>query len=210
MRYSITRALAERKVLIKRHEKLVKELELIAVRRGSRLVGSFSHIKPEDFQSRVKESWQSILSIEKRIDLIKYEIDKSNLISKITIGSKEMTIQEALVLKNSIALKKSRLLKMKQRFMSERNSFDKALEENKARVEKTVSDTTSSSTTKVDPEFEKNVVKQLDALYGVEFEDPIGLEVAIKQLESEIEEFESNVDYALSESNSQTFIEIPD
>ena len=210
MRYSITRALAERKVLIKRHEKLVKELELIAVRRGSRLVGSFSHIKPEDFQSRVKESWQSILSIEKRIDLIKYEIDKSNLISKITIGSKEMTIQEALVLKNSIALKKSRLLRMKQRFMSERNSFDKALEENKARVEKTVSDTTSSSTTKVDPEFEKNVVKQLDALYGVEFEDPIGLEVAIKQLESEIEEFESNVDYALSESNSQTFIEIPD
>ena len=210
MRYSITRALAERKVLIKRHEKLVKELELIAVRRGSRLVGSFSHIKPEDFQSRVKESWQSILSIEKRIDLIKYEIDKSNLTSKITIGSKEMTIQEALVLKNSIALKKSRLLKMKQRFMSERNSFDKALEENKARVEKTVSDTTSSSTTKVDPEFEKNVVKQLDALYGVEFEDPIGLEVAIKQLESEIEEFESNVDYALSESNSQTFIEIPD
>lgn len=210
MRYSITRALAERKVLIKRHEKLVKELELIAVRRGSRLVGSFSHIKPEDFQSRVKESWQSILSIEKRIDLIKYEIDKSNLTSKITIGSKEMTIQEALVLKNSIALKKSRLLKMKQRFMSERNSFDKALEENKARVEKTVSDTTSSSTTKIDPEFEKNVVKQLDALYGVEFEDPIGLEVAIKQLESEIEEFESNVDYALSESNSQTFIEIPD
>lgn len=210
MRYSITRALAERKVLIKRHEKLVKELELIAVRRGSRLVGSFSHIKPEDFQSRVKESWQSILSIEKRIDLIKYEIDKSNLTSKITIGSKEMTIQEALVLKNSIALKKSRLLRMKQRFMSEKNSFDKALEENKARVEKTVSDTTSSSTTKVDPEFEKTVVKQLDALYGVEFEDPIGLEVAIKQLESEIEEFESNVDYALSESNSQTFIEIPD
>ena len=121
-----------------------------------------------------------------------------------------MTIQEALVLKNSIALKKSRLLKMKQRFLSEKNTFDKTLEENKARVEKTVSDTTSSSTTKVDPEFEKNVVKQLDALYGVEFEDPIGLEVAIKQLESEIEEFESNVDYALSESNSQTFIEIPD
>ena len=44
MKYSITRALAERKVLIKRHEKAVKELELIAVQRGNRLVGDHSHI----------------------------------------------------------------------------------------------------------------------------------------------------------------------
>ena len=59
-------------------------------------------------------------------------------------------------------------------------------------------------------ELEKKAVEQIEGLYGVKFVDPLSLETIIKQLESEIEEFESNVDYALSESNSQTFIEIPD
>lgn len=212
MKYSITRALAERKVLIKRHEKSVQELELIAVQRGSRLIGSYSHIKPEDFSPRVKECMQSILSLESRIDEIKYKIDQSNLVTKITIGSKEMTIQEALVLKNSIDLKKDRLSKMKRLYSSARLSFDEAIEENRKRVEKMVADNTASSGSsgKVDPDLEKKAVEQVECLYGVKFVDPLNLETMIKQLESEIVEFESNVDYALSESNSQTFIEVSD
>ena len=211
MKYSITRALAERKVLIKRHEKAVKELDLIAVQRGSRLMNSHSHIKPEDFSDRVKEAWQSILSIESRIDDIKFKIDQSNLVTKVKIGSKEMTIQEAIVMKNSIGLRKDRLSKMKSLYRLARVDYDSALDENRKRVEKTVADNTAAlSGSKVDPELEKQAVEQIECLYGVKFVDPLSLEAIIKQLESEIEEFESNVDYALSESNSQTFIEIPD
>jgi hypothetical protein len=212
MKYSITRALAERKVLIKRHEKAVKELDLIAVQRGSRLMGGYSHIKPEDFIDKVKEAWQSVLSLETRIDAIKTQIDRSNLITTIKIGSKEMTIQEAIVMKNSICLKKDRLTKMKQSYRQALSANNDALEENRRRVEKTVADNTAASgaMSKVDPELEKKAVEQIEGLYGVKFVDPLSLETIIKQLESEIEEFESNVDYALSESNSQTFIEIPD
>jgi ferredoxin-fold anticodon binding domain-containing protein len=210
MKYSITRALAERKVLIKRHEKAVKELDLIAVQRGSRLMGGYSHIKPEDFINKVKEAWQSVLSLETRIDAIKNQIDRSNLVTTIKIGSKEMTIQEAIVMKNSICLKKDRLTKMKQSYRQALSANNDALEENRRRVEKTVADNTAANSGKVDPELEKQAVQQIESLYGVKFIDPLSLETMIKQLESEIEEFESNVDYALSESNSQTFIEIPD
>ena len=212
MKYSITRALAERKVLIKRHEKAVKELDLIAVQRGSRLMGSYSHIKPEDFVEKVKEGWQSILSLEARIDDIKNQIDKSNLVTIIKVGSREMTVQEAIVMKNSISLKKDRLTRMKQLYRQALVANNDALEENRKRVEKTVADNTaaSGSMSKIDPELEKKAVEQIEGLYGVRFVDPLSLETIIKQLELEIEEFESNVDYALSESNSQTFIEIPD
>ena len=212
MKYSITRALAERKVLIKRHEKAVKELDLIAVQRGSRLMGSYSHIKPEDFVEKVKEGWQSILSLEARIDDIKNQIDKSNLVTIIKVGSREMTVQEAIVMKNSISLKKNRLFRMKQLYRQALVANNDTLEENRKRVEKTVADNTaaSGSMSKIDPELEKKAVEQIEGLYGVRFVDPLSLETIIKQLELEIEEFESNVDYALSESNSQTFIEIPD
>lgn len=211
MKYSITRALAERKVLIKRHEKAVKELELIAVQRGNRLVGDHSHIKPEDITNRVNSSYQSILDLERRIDEIKFQIDKSNLVTVIKIGTKEMTIQEALVLKNSIELRKSRLRKMKDLYRKAKSSYDESFEANRRIIEKTVADTISASKDgRIDSELEKNTANQINSLYEVKFVDPLSLEAIIKQLETEIEEFESNVDYALSESNSQTFIEVAD
>jgi hypothetical protein len=211
MKYSITRALAERKVLIKRHEKAVKELELIAVQRGNRLVGDHSHIKSEDITDRVKSSYQSILDLERRIDEIKFQIDKSNLVTVIKIGTKEMTIQEALVLKNSIELRKSRLRKMKDLYRKAKLSYDESFEANRRIIEKTVADTISASKDgRIDSELEKNTANQINSLYEVKFVDPLSLEAIIKQLETEIEEFESNVDYALSESNSQTFIEVAD
>lgn len=210
MKYSITRALAERKVLIKRHEKAIKEMDLIAVSRGGNLLGSYTHIKLDDFPSRVKECWQSVLSLEVRIDAIKNQIDKSNLVTVIKVGSKEMTVQEAIVMKNSITLKKDRLKRMKHLYQIAINTNEDALEGNRKRIEKMVADNIAVSGGTVDLDFERKAVKQVEDMYSVKFVDPLSLETIIKQLESEIEEFESNVDYALSESNSQTFIEIPD
>ena len=40
--------------------------------------------------------------------------------------------------------------------------------------------------------------------------DPCAIDGLIKDLEDNISEFENNVDYALSESNSTTVINIPD
>lgn len=213
MKYSITRALAERKVLIKRHEKAVRELTLIAVQRGNLLQGSYTHIKPEDFSERAKSMMQSILSLEARIDEIKYRIDQSNLVTMIKIGSREMTIQEALVLKNSITLKKERLKKMKSLYTTAKIEYNDAVEENRKKIDKEVSENTAAilgSSSKPDTGIEERIKESVERTYSVVFIDPLSLEQEIAKLESEIEEFESNVDYALSESNSQTFIEITD
>jgi hypothetical protein len=146
---------------------------------------------------------QSIEDLEKRIIEFKTKIDQANATTKVKIGSREMTIQEALVEKSFIGLKKMRLQEYKRQLMAAREEFDQAVEENKKRVEKIVQD-------KADKAAEEEVVKSVELAYPVEMIDASSLSERIKSLESEIEEFESNVDYTLSEVNSITHIEVSD
>ena len=59
-------------------------------------------------------------------------------------------------------------------------------------------------------DVEKEACETVDKLYEVKMIDPLTLEDKIKELEKEIDEFQKNVDFVLSESNSRTYIEIPD
>lgn len=124
----------------------------------------------------------------------------------VKISSREMTINDALIEKSMILLKKDRLLKYKALLNEARSEFELATEENKKRVEKIVQDKSASSS----DTNEKDVSEMIDKTYPIELIDPSKLDERIKILEKEVEEFESNVDFALSEINSITKIEIPD
>jgi hypothetical protein len=203
MEYTITKSLSLLKTLKARYDKEVRNLECIAVKHGTKLRRPYSSYKPEDFEKNSMAQIQSIEDLEKRIIEIKTKIDQANATTKVKIGSREMTIQEALVEKSFIGLKKMRLLEYKRQLMAAREEFDQAVEENKKRVEKIVQD-------KADKAAEEEVVKSVELAYPVEMIDASSLSERIKSLESEIEEFESNVDYALSEVNSITHIEVSD
>lgn len=203
MEYTITKSLSLLKTLKARYDKEVRNLECIAVKHGTKLRRPYSSYKPEDFMKSSMSQIQSIEDLEKRIIEIKTKIDQANATTKVKIGSREMTIQEALVEKSFIGLKKMRLQEYKRQLMAAREEFDQAVEENKKRVEKIVQD-------KADKAAEEEVVKSVELAYPVEMIDASSLSERIKSLESEIEEFESNVDYALSEVNSITHIEVSD
>lgn len=212
MKLTITRAMNELKLLKSRHSNQLQECATIAVQRGLKLRKPYSSYKPEDFEASVKSAVQSIEDIEKRIFEIKTKIDQSNNITVVKIGDKEMTVQEALVMKNLIILKKDRLSKFKRQYSSAKSEFDIALEENQSWVSKRISEgiAAGGNIGKIDPELEKRAIEDVENLYKVKFIDPLSLENLIKQLETEIEDFTNNVDFALSESNSTTFIEISD
>jgi len=203
MEYTITKSLSLLKTLKARYDKEVRNLECIAVKHGTKLRRPYSSYKPEDFMKSSMSQIQSIEDLEKRIIEIKTKIDQANATTKVKIGSREMTIQQALVEKSFIGLKKMRLQEYKRQLMAAREEFDQAVEENKKRVEKIVQD-------KADKAAEEEVVKSVELAYPVEMIDASSLSERIKSLESEIEEFESNVDYALSEVNSITHIEVSD
>ena len=213
MKYTITRALAELKLLNNRYTKEVYNLRLVAIKHGKNLRSPYSQYKQEDFEKQAQAEYQSVCDLEKRIEEIKNKIDTSNFTTKVVIGGREMTIQEVLNYKNNILeLKKTRLgilMDLKKKATYE---YDKATSENKARVEKLVSEKNSNSgaATKSAAEIEREAVEALDKLYAIETIDPIDIDAEIDRLSKEVETFEHNIDFVLSESNSITTIEVPD
>lgn len=211
MEYTITRALAELKLLKNRYAKETYNLQLVAVNHGGKLRSPYSQYKEEDFSSQAKEEYQSICDLEKRIEDIKNKIDESNFTTKVKIGDREMTIQEVLNYKNNILeLKRARLNILKDQRRKATMEYDRAVAENKAKIEKMTADKNTGSTTKSSSEIETDVVGIVDKLYAISMVDPINIDDEIAKLEEEITTFEHNIDFVLSESNSITHIEISD
>lgn len=213
MKYTITRALAELKLLKNRYTKEVYNLHLIAIKHGKILRSPYSQYKPEDFEKQAKAEYQSVCDLEKRIEEIKNKIDVSNFTTKVIIGEREMTIQEVLNYKNNILeLKNTKLSILMDQKKKATLEYDKATNENKARIEKIVSEknSNSSAATKSISDTEGEAVDALDKLYALETIDPIDIDSEIEKLLKEIETFKHNIDFVLSESNSVTTIEIPD
>jgi hypothetical protein len=124
------------------------------------------------------------------------------------VAGQEMTVLEAIEMKNLVDLKEQRLLLLKQQLKSARNSFEEAEKKNRERVEKNVADQTAAGTK--DANLEAEVKESIDRLYPLALIDPIKVEDEIKKEEKFLEDFKGEVDFVLSESNSLTYIEITD
>jgi uncharacterized small protein (DUF1192 family) len=209
MQISITRALSELKVLQKRFDKEVSQLDVISVQHGLTLMKN-SSVKPEDFSEKAKAQLQSVEDLQKRIHLIKTKIQQSNAITVVKIGTQEMTVLEAIIKKSLIENQKSLLARLKRQLMLANDNFENATTSNEIKIAKQLEDATKNSTVKLDLEVEKQIKASVESLYPIKMIDPCKLSDKIKALEDEIEEFEANVDFALSESNALTQIEVGD
>lgn len=207
---TITRALSELKTLQKRYSASVLGLKLVAVKQGEKLRSPYAHYKSEDFVNQAKESLQSSDAIYNRIIAIKTAIDKSNSVTTIKIGGQEMTIQEALVKKKYIDLQREKLLYLENNMTNARQEFDKADKENNDLIERMVTRDSSSTTDAQKASIRAEAEAFVSNTKKLELLDPLGLDKLIKDLELEIEQFDTNIDYALSESNSTTKINVPD
>lgn len=210
MEITITRALSELKTLQSRYEKGLEGLNIVAVKQGTKLCSPNSSCKVEDFIENAAASLQSVEDIFARIIKIKTAIDKSNSVTKITVGQKEMTIQEALVLKKYLDLRKGEYRKLQVLSRTAKNTFEEALRDNQATIERMISSQLGregvSEAQKATAR--KDAEEYIEKSKAVELIDPCKIDSLIKGLDSEITEFENNIDYALSESNSTTKIDI--
>ena len=204
MEYSITRALAELKVIEKRFYSGIDDLHLVAVKHGLILRRPYSSIKLDDFKTKAEAGDQSVRAIEERIALIKKKIAEVNSKTMVKIGSREMTIQDALIEKSTIIpLKEARLAKYKRLLTDARNQFDAAGMENEEKIQRNIQD-------RKDVITEIQAREEIESTRKVEMVDPLNLAEKIKELEDEITDFKGNVDFALSEKNSTTYIQIED
>jgi hypothetical protein len=204
MEISISHALVKLKLLDKQIEKIISNFKCTEILVGKKLRNN----KPiSDFEKDTKEEFQKLNDLISYRSKLKSAIVKSNANTEVYINEDKLTVAEAIETKSFIKVKKSLLNSLlNESHNSNLNirtinlgivpRLDKLLEATFSKDQKIKSEDYDSISK---PFLEANEAKLLD---------PINISQVIKNLETEIDNFESQVDIILSEMNAKTIIEV--
>jgi hypothetical protein len=198
---SITQALAELKLLDKRIQKALDHVEWAGVKTKS------NPLDTEKFARTARAEFQSFTDLVKRYDTIKRAVVLSNATTRVRVGTWEGTVAEAIEYKRSIFYKRCLLDAMKNQLLTVKGLFKEQQEAVDARLEKLLHSELGKDV-KTSPETITALTNSFRENNKVELVDPLDLSVKALALEEDIEEFETNVDWVLSETNGKTLIEV--
>jgi hypothetical protein len=198
---SITQALAELKLLDKRINKALDNVTWADIKTKS------YPVDVEKFGKTVRAEYQSFNDLVKRRDTIKRAVVKTNAATRVKIGTWEGTVAEAIEYKTSISYKKRLLDVMRTQLVDAMRNFKEQQESVDGRLEKLLHSELGKDV-KTSPETITALTNSFRENNKVELVDPLGLSERTKELEEEIENFETNVDWVLSETNGKTMIEV--
>lgn len=165
------------------------------------------------FKDSIQSGYQKVMSLMNRRDAMKRAVVLSNAQTKVKIGGKEYTVAEAIELKNhGVEYKKI----LKNRIMMQYNNARNELERNSGEaIEKRAEQYVLSviqaqpkdAKMAVDSDAMKALRKDYIANNTYDLLDPLGVVKVMETMMDEINEFETEVDAALSVSNAVTVIE---
>jgi len=197
---SITQALAELKLLDKRIQKALDHVEWATVKTKSNPVDT------EKFTRSARAEFQSFTDLVKRRDIIKRAVVLSNATTRVRVGTWEGTVAEAIEYKASIFYKRRLLDAMKNQLFTAKEQYKQQQEAVDARLEKLLHSELGKDV-KTSPETITALTNTFRENNKVEIVDPLDLAGRTRELEEEIESFETNVDWVLSETNGKTIIQ---
>ncbi len=198
---SITQALAELKLLRKRLDSCISHAKFVTLKTKTRVVDV------DEFSRGARSSFQSFRDLLNRYNRIKAAIVASNATARVTVAGREYTIAEAVERKRSLSTEKEMLVIMKNQWedvneaaavhqAAQQERLDKLLLQELGKDNKTSVEVVQALT----DTFLKN--------NKAEVIDPLGLEARITEMTRELEDFETNVDWVLSESNGRITITV--
>lgn len=201
MAISITQALAELKLLDKRIQKALDYVTWADVKTKSHPVDT------DRFSKTVHAEYQSFLALVQRRDAMKRAVVTSNATTRVKVGAWEGTVAEAIEYKTSIRYKKCLLDKMRDQLFTAKSQFTTQQESVDSRLEKLLHSELGKDV-KTSPETITALTNSFRENNKVELVDPLDLSSRARELEEEIESFETNVDWVLSETNGKTMITV--
>ena len=191
---TLVRALSELKTIRKRIEKLQNRTVFI----GTKITGKAY----KDFTKEAKSNYQAINDLYHRYNAIKFGIMRSNATVKVTINGCQLTVAEAIVMKESMEERKN-LLKLMR---SQRSSVSNAVSLHEQTVQTELNKLLSKMCQNQDNSSDQTHCQVFSEGYRqsnkIEVIDPLNLDKEIEKLDTEIDNFFSEVDFALSESNA--------
>lgn len=199
---TIHRALGEIKLYDKKIVDLLdKDFVLASKKRLAKIHG----VDVEKYKEEMKANLQSLRALMRNRQTLKSAIAKSNETTEVTIGGETMTVLDAIERKNFMNMRMSVVNTLKSQF----NRADREVrmyEDNlQANLENYIKNTTKELNNK---DLIDSLTESYKSLNEVVMIDPSDLRLVIEEMTKENDQFNTEVDYVLSESNSNTTIEV--
>jgi hypothetical protein len=204
---SIHRGLSELKMLDKRIERSIKESKFVGSKKKSAENVDNTTTSKDKFIENIKKEYQSIQSLIKRRTEVKRLIVLSNAKTMVVVGDKEYTVAEAIENKKIIENKKELLKQLRTQLNTNMAQVSKKNEEVESRLDEQIQIMLGSDKQSKTAGLE-GFINQYKEQNEWELVDGLEITSEINKLENEIDEFENNIDFVLSESNAITFIEV--
>lgn len=208
---TIHKALAELKTMDSRINSAINSVTYtMAVKHSAEKING---VTIADFKESIKSGYQKVQSLIARRDAMKRAVVLSNASTKVKIGDKEYTVAEAIELKNhGMEYKKNlrhKIVGDYQRAYVEldRNSGDAIEKRAEQYVLSVIQAQPKDSKMSIDSEAMQALRKDYIANNTYDLIDPLAVTKIMEDLMEEINEFETEVDAALSVSNAVTVIE---
>jgi hypothetical protein len=204
---SIARALTELKTLDARIQNKIGSTNFVAgVKKSSKKINNV--YTREEYIAEVKSNYESIVAMIERKKILKAAIVGSNAITKLMIGMIEYTVANAIERKSSINLDRQLLQQLEGQY----KNMNAQVNRNNELVEQNLNNLLASSVSsdKKDAGDMNGFAEAYRQTNSFEIINPLKLQVKIEKLRKEIEDFETEVDAALTESNVLTKIEFED
>lgn len=210
MKKSIARLLVELKTLGKQIEDATKSATFIGVARKNdgmaQVMGRSESVS--ELEGLIKSKYQSIMDLMGRHSRIKAAITLSNATTDVTICGNKMTVADAINLKQAIEKTEKPLLEaMRRQHRDATATFDTLSAKLATEVNKLIDDATGKDR-KADTEGLKAAIEIRKQMGSPILIDPIKLRDLIDKKQKEIEDYLAEVDFALSESNARTELEV--
>lgn len=203
---SIHRGLAELKLIDSKISTRIESLEPNGVMQSGKLVNGY--ITKDDFGTNAKAKLDSICDLIERKQRIKTAIVNANSITKVTVAKDEMTIADAITMKSSMVLRKQLVDRLKTQHSHNVGVLNKNNELVEENIQRILEATFSKENVKAGEKDVEAVRKPYLEANEWELVDTLKVEKLIEEMETEIGDFETEVDAVLSEINAVTKITI--
>lgn len=202
MKMTVHRALGEIKLYDKKIVDLLnKDFVISSKKRLSKIHG----IEIDKYKEEMKANLQSLRALIKNRQILKSAIAKSNETTLVSIGGETMTVLDAIERKNFMNMRISIVNTLKAQFNRadrEVHNYEDNLQTN---LENYIKNTTKELNNK---DLIDSLTESYKNLNEVILIDPNNLRNVIEEMTRENDRFNTEVDYVLSESNSNTFIDV--
>jgi hypothetical protein len=198
---SISQALAELKLLRKRIQNTIQQSTLIVLKKKRDL------LDVPRFTVEAQATYQSYKDLLARYNTIKAAIVQSNARTTVIIADVTYTVADAVERKKTIALEKDMLTRMQHQYEMVQQEYRNHVTSENTRVERLIQ-TELGKDSKTNVEVITQLSETFLAQNRAEIVDPLSLAKEIAALNKNIEDFETKVDWVLSESNGKTTISV--